>query len=424
MKKLFYNICNYININSNSNKYLCIYWDDQHLIELINEILKIKYWKTHIENIYIIKRSIHTNLTLSCFLSQEIYKQLNISKFIFDDIIDNDDLKKIFKKYGMPRFDYIVQNPPYGSKSPEHLKFLEKGIDLLNDNGKMVIIEPSIHLINIRHNKTFDNIKNKLNNITEKIIIDNYKDEFNVNQRSLYAITYINKSKLSNNIIFKCCGESYKIVNNIYDCNLIGSYNLLWSILKKIQSFNNMFRSHVVNHNKPNYNKNDYFLRFATMMPAHGYYSEVDYIKHPFGQYYGSYSTSVTHKDDYLPVKTIGIKSTSKNNPWDCTFGAKEELINLSYNNLNTKLFCFIQCVMAINTKGNCYDYIPWLVDKKYTDEEIYEKFGFTEDEIKLIETTIKKYERYSPWFKRYMCGPSSVSDEEVQKFIDGLNNA
>lgn len=321
----------------------------------------------------------------------------------------------------MKRFDIILINPPYGAKSPLHLKFLEKGLDLLSDKGKMIIIEPAIHLINVRH--SFDNIKNKINDITEKVIIDNYKEEFNVNQRSLYAITYINKDKKTNKIIFKRCGESEQIVNNIYDCNLIGAYNLIWSILNKVQSYGDMFRQHIVNHNKPNYTQNDWFLRFATMMPANRYYSNVDYIKHPFGEYYGSYSTSVTHKDNFLPVKTIGIKSTSKNNPWDCTFGKKEELINLSYNNLNTKLFCFIQCVMAINTKGNSYDYIPWLVDKKYTDKEIYDKFGFTKEEIKLIEMIIKKYERYSPWFKRYMCGPSSVSDEEVQKFIDELEN-
>ena len=50
--------------------------------------------------------------------------------------------------------------------------------------------------------------------------------------------------------------------------------------------------------------------------------------------------------------------------------------------------------------------------------------FGFTNEEIKFIEITIKKYERYSPWFKRYMCGPSSVTNEEVQKFINKLENA
>ena len=84
----------------------------------------------------------------------------------------------------------------------------------------------------------------------------------------------------------------------------------------------------------------------------------------------------------------------------------------------------FINICLTIDQHNNSLPYVPWLVDKQYTDEEIYDMFGFTEDEIKLIETTIKKYERYSPWFKRYMCGPSSVSDEELQKFINELENA
>ena len=40
------------------------------------------------------------------------------------------------------------------------------------------------------------------------------------------------------------------------------------------------------------------------------------------------------------------------------------------------------------------------------------------QEEIKLIDTTIKKYERNSPWFKRYMCGKDAVTDEEVNNFI------
>ena len=54
----------------------------------------------------------------------------------------------------------------------------------------------------------------------------------------------------------------------------------------------------------------------------------------------------------------------------------------------------------------------------KYTDKDIYDMFNFTNQDINLIETTILKYESYSPWFQRYMCGSSSVSDEEVQNFI------
>ena len=94
----------------------------------------------------------------------------------------------------------------------------------------------------------------------------------------------------------------------------------------------------------------------------------------------------------------------------------KEELENWKYFVFNNSLPLFINICMTIDQNNNSLHYVPWLVDKKYTDKEIYDMFGFTDEEIKLIETTIKKYERYSPWFKRYMCGPSSISDEEVKK--------
>ena len=77
---------------------------------------------------------------------------------------------------------------------------------------------------------------------------------------------------------------------------------------------------------------------------------------------------------------------------------------------------------MTIDQHNNSLKYVPWLVDKQYTDQEIYEMFGFTEQEINLIEKTIRKYEHSSPFFKRAMCGPKSVSDQEVQKFCDELD--
>ena len=51
------------------------------------------------------------------------------------------------------------------------------------------------------------------------------------------------------------------------------------------------------------------------------------------------------------------------------------------------------------------------MVDKKYTDEEINEKFGFTENEIKLIDDTLKKFEKNSPYFKRYMFGKEDPNE-------------
>ena len=88
----------------------------------------------------------------------------------------------------------------------------------------------------------------------------------------------------------------------------------------------------------------------------------------------------------------------------------------------NNKLPLFLNIVLTIDQHNNSKPYLPWLVDKQYTDEEINEMFGFTDEEIKLIDFTIKKYERNSPWFKRYMCGPNSVSDDEVNNFIEKIS--
>lgn len=50
----------------------------------------------------------------------------------------------------MCKFDYIIQNPPY-SKSL-HLDFFKNGLEMLSENGRMVIIEPATWLINVKKN--------------------------------------------------------------------------------------------------------------------------------------------------------------------------------------------------------------------------------------------------------------------------------
>ena len=102
----------------------------------------------------------------------------------------------------------------------------------------------------------------------------------------------------------------------------------------------------------------------------------------------------------------------------DNIYGTKTELENWKHFVFNNKLPLFLNIVLTIDQHNNSKDFLPWLVDKKYTDDEINQMFGFTDEEIKLIDSTLKKYERNSPWFKRYMCGKDSVSDEEVNNFI------
>lgn len=337
------------------------------------------------------------------------------------------------------KFDYIIQNPPYYGSL--HLGFLEKGYEMLADNGQMVIIEPATWLINIRQNgkaKIYDKIKEKLNGHIKKVIVENYNKEFNIVNTVPFSITYIDKSKEYNKIEFTNCGYT-QIVNSIYDCNNIGNYNLIWSIFNKISS-EDTINNHITN---IQYNDNDtYYLliNYDIVATLSNLYvirplfalSDSSYFKNTFGKYFQSFICPLMQFKRNEISKTIHMKAaqggSSKNNvkltdiPSNCIYGTYEQLENYKFNIINLYLPLFVSISLICDTHSAFVrDFIPWLADKKYTNTEIYKLFNFNNDEMHLIEQTIKKFEKDSPWFKRYICGKDSVSDEEVQKFIDNL---
>ena len=350
----------------------------------------------------------------------------------------------------MPNFDFVVQNPPYSGSL--HLDFLKKGYEMLSDKGQMIIIEPSTWLINVRKYgkrgeemrvnssaiKKYDELKKTLKGKVKKIIIEDYNKEFNVGLYTPFSITYVDKLYNSDIIDCKICGEQ-KILNSLYDCNLVGNYNLIWSILNKASTYDKI-KNHIYKPNKSEKIENNYYIRFAGIVgcggcimndPNNGFNYNSDALysienKNICWQYtgvlFGNKFNSIS-PDVHFRIKRGSVKGTLTDDTAECITGTKEELENWKYFVFNNTLPLFINIVMTIDQNNNSLDYVPWLVDKKYTDQEIYDMFNFTDEEIKLIETTIKKYERNSPWFKRYMCGPSEVTDEEVQKFIKDLNN-
>ena len=346
------------------------------------------------------------------------------------------------------KFDFIMYNPPYNKTL--HLDFFNKGLDLLSDTGKMVIIEPSTWLIELRQNiaekkssqmKKYIAIKKRIKGHVSKVVVENFNNEFNIGLYVPCSITYIDNTKIFNEIEFINCGIK-KYVNSLDDCNLIGNIEIIKSIFEKIKNYN-VVENHLYIPNKSEKIEGKYYIPFSGLCAVtpiavqsirpNSSSTNARFYQISNGDFYKLWFNALFHVSyeisSIVPKKYARGGSTANTKKFsdkeaDCVTGTKQELENWKHYVFNNSLPLFINICLTIDQHNNSLPYVPWLVDKQYTDKEIYDMFDFNEDEIKLIETTIKKYERYSPWFKRYMCCPSSVSYEEVQKFINELENA
>lgn len=349
------------------------------------------------------------------------------------DIKENDFKDFAQKIKDMPKFDYIVQNPPY-SKSL-HLMFFNKCLDILENDGKLVIIEPALWLIQLKENAKYtksdsitEKIKKRINEHVYKVNIQNFNNEFGIANKTVISITYIDFSKKYNKIDFTCITE-HKLVNSIYDCNLIGENKLVKNILNKAL----LYKDHMINHciNLKNYidyeDKGYWFIPYGNYMinslgsnrgrNAEMFYQD-DFETHTvsektkFGIYYSSFVNVGSGNKIYY---NLVPKSVKRGSPCDCIFSKNEnDIQNWKYYIRNNKLPLFINICLTVDEHNNVKNYLPWLVDKKYTDEEIYKLLDITKEEQELIDKTIKKYERSSIWCRQYMLGPSSISNEEV----------
>jgi hypothetical protein len=402
------------------------------------------------------------NLMFNYLIYSGIVKKSEVKKSIhYKTIVVNNDEKGKDKyinyltfmdqiKQSNIKYDYIIQNPPYSGSF--HLKFLEKGLDILEKQGRMTIIEPATWLINVRKNgkaKLYDNIKSKLKNHVSKVVIENYNIEFRTDQYMPFAITYIDFTKEYEDIEFYCFGEK-RVVKSLYDCNLIGNYDMIWNIFNKVLSYGDMMKNHIYD-GKSN-NEDLWYCKYPEILSGSGSSLcaifdpkrnsnittkiaaefNVDDIKndilfenegvHLYLQSYYAcgwhrYMNNIQNMPHYS--YNAGKKETDK--IANCLTDTKSHLENWKHFVFNNKLPLFLNMCLTIDQNNNSKEFLPWLVDKQYTDEEINNLFHFTDEEISLMDKTIKKFEKYSPWFKRYMCGKDSVSSEEVQKFIDNL---
>lgn len=366
----------------------------------------------------------------------------NIFKFNGDNKNHALYLQWLSETLGDMKFDYTIQNPPYNGTL--HLSFLEKGLDILSENGKMVIIEPATWLINLNPNSTYvkgrkDNptpeIKKRIEGHVESVIIENLNKNFETSTHVPFATTTIDMSKTFDTIKFVCCGEE-KQVKSVYDCNLIGDYATVCGIIDKCQKFGNMMENHIWDEK----NNDDRYITFMDICASPSNKnassnatpeSDTWFTESKNGDFFISYLGVSLHpkyeisNEPQYAFKACGNSAANKNYSDKHStqlYGTRQELENWKHFIFNNKLPLFLNIALTIDQHNNSKPYLPWLVDKQYTDEEINELLGFTEEEIKLIDKTIKKYERNSPWFKRYMCGPGSV-DSDPEKEEEIINN-
>ena len=339
----------------------------------------------------------------------------------------------------MRNFNAIITNPPYAGSL--HLDIFDRLLDNLDGKtGQMTIVEPSTWLINVRKNgkaKKYDAIKKKIAGHVKSVKIENFNKEFNTTMFVPFSITTIDFSNTYDTIEFECCGEK-KVVDSIYDCNLIGDYKTIWSILNKVLGYGDMMDKHTTNEKKGDgvwYAKYIEILGNNTIgcgltTPQSGLTLDSTSIWSTTsnGEFVNGYITSAWHykNNDISSIPHWRMDAGKhilcdrwengkfiKGKVADNIYGTKEELENWKHFIFNNKLPLFINIVLTIDQNNNSKEFLPWLVDRKYTDEEIYAKFNLTEDEIALIDATLKKFERNSPWFKRYMCG------EECEKTVN-----
>lgn len=348
-----------------------------------------------------------------------------------EDIVEYEFLDQEKKK--KMEFDNIIQNPPYNGSL--HLDFLTKGLDLLSPSGRMVIIEPATWLINVRKNgkaKKYDDLKRRLEGHIESVVIENRNKDFGTEQDMPFATTVIDMSKTYDSINLTVCGEK-RTVKSIYDCNLIGPYELIQSILRKVKGYGDMAISHKYSGAKvPD---GSWFCKYADAsykicaMGENRAKSDEHYVQTANGQFLGAYTTGNYHNEKTWKIgTTIPLRRNKggkviEGSESECYYGTENEIknwVNFTFNN-TLSLFLNITLVYDMHTNVT-REFLPWLVDKQYTNDEISQILNFTEEEIALMNQTVKKYERNSPWFKRYMCGPGSV-DSDPKKEEEIINN-
>lgn len=383
-------IFKYIPDNYDLNHNCLIYSFDKHMTTCaINKIISGGY----VSNVNVVEL---TNYEKDEY---KTYKNINI-------IYKNDYTSK-FMATEFNDMNCLILNPPY--KGDLYKKFLINAYDNMSPTGKMMFICPAAFLNDQRYNKNDKNqqLRKKIEPHVVKIIIENLNSEFGTRNNHPFAIIYIDKTKKDKKIEF-ICNNIRSIETNIDDCNINGSSKIQMSIQKKMMNYTLLGKDRLIKKydSLMPIHTNKHFIAVNEILTSIVSNSVMNKDKNNINGLFYSYLECYVHHNVQRVIDYNEMVHYRYDNKYNYFFyGTEEEMNNWLYNSMNLKLMKAFSIIRFWDQHNQVFNTVPFLCDKKYTDDELYSIFNITDEEISYIDELLNKYDMNGEWFQRYISG-------------------
>jgi hypothetical protein len=285
--------------------------------------------------------------------------------------------KHMIEIWKVIKFDIVIGNPPYQSYT--HMKFINKSIDMTNENGFLCILHPSQQFLDIKPKTTSKDELTLILNVQKYetiIYLINGNLLFDIEMFfTPLSITLINKRiRTSNFLVFDRQKKLKYIYPSIKEVNLLGWSEEYISLKDKILSFVNK-NGHIKNISKREGN----------------FYVGISEIR-------GHACKNNMFKTDFYTILPIisNISTEPKSKHFNAGFETKEDSINFELY-LKTKFARFCLALYKINSTlagtSSVLNAIPMVDFNNYnSDEKLTNLFKFSKKECEFIESIIPNF--------------------------------
>lgn len=297
----------------------------------------------------------------------------------YSDHINKSKLMELFKVNYVEelnsnmKFDAIIANPPYKGQSMLHQKFFNKAVTLLKDNGQLVCLQPATVYFN-KKDKTDDYSQAMRDNIKKyhvKVEMANPNLFENAKNRNDISITTLTKTSASDTIssVTYRSGKTFSnaTLESVNRTELDPAiYSSIVEKYKKLIQQNGSIVDIVTK---------DKSIAKAKLASMRGNGGGDDWYT-------------------FIPANSKYHVTSNKQGDWGVSTSTHEEAMNV-YNYFTTNFARFGLSIYKFSSDmyGGAMNGVP-VVDftKTYTDDELYNIAGFTQQERDSINFSLPDY--------------------------------